>query len=48
MEADELENEIPLLIRKKSMKNIGIILDFKSDTTNIRRTDIPLYYKKSG
>ena len=42
-----VENEIPLL-SKKSVKNIGMALDFKSDATNIGGSDISLCCTKSG
>ena len=43
MEVDIVDSEIPLLISKKSMKSMGMTLDFKNHTANIGGSDIPLY-----
>ena len=48
MEVDVVDNEIPLLISKKSMKRMGMTLNFKNDTANVGEKDIPLYCTKSG
>lgn len=37
-----IDNDIPLMISKKSIKNMGMTLDFKNDTANIGGADIPL------
>ena len=48
MEIHVVENEIPLPICKKSLKNMGMTLDYKSDASNIGEIDIPLYCTNSG
>ena len=48
LEVDVVENEIPLLISKNSMKKIGVVLDFKRDIAIINKQNIDLYCTSTG
>ena len=47
---DVVDCNIPLLLSKRSMKSVGMILDFKNDKATVgkERRDIKLKITKSG
>ena len=45
---DVVSNDIPLLISKKSMKSLGMKLNFLNDTTDINGKCIPLSCSTTG
>ena len=39
---DVVDCDIPLLLSKKSMKSVGMILNFKDDSVNVKNRNIKL------
>lgn len=48
LSVDVVDNELPLLISRKSMKSLGIKLNFERDLIEIENMKIPLYISSSG